>query len=74
MNEKHYLLTWYEQIVNLFDINKLKGSDGISMLSIDELDIYFRVLIDKYLEITFNIDKAIECGELPQDILGEKYV
>lgn len=74
MNEKHYLLTMYKQIINLFDINKLKGSDGTSMLSINELDSYFRVLINKYLEVTYNIDKAIECGELPQDILGEKYV
>jgi hypothetical protein len=74
MENKHYLLAFYKEIINLFDINKLKSRDGTSMLSIDELDSYFRVLINKYLDIVYDIDKAIERGELPPDILGEKYV
>jgi hypothetical protein len=74
MENKHYLLAFYKEIINLFDINRLKSRDGTSMLSIDELDSYFRVLIGKYLDITYEIDKAIERGELPPGILGEKYV
>jgi hypothetical protein len=74
MENKHYLLTFYKEIVNLFDITKLKSHDGTSMLSIDELDSYFRVLINRYLDIVYDIDKAIERGELPSGVLGEKYV
>jgi hypothetical protein len=74
MENKHYLLSFYKEIVNLFDIDKLKGRDGVSMLSVDELDSYFRVLVNKYLDIVYEIDKAIERGELPSGVLGEKYV
>ena len=69
---EHRLLTIYKEIINLFDVGNLTAHDGTTMLSIEELDSYYRVLINKYLDVVYDIDQAIERGELPIETLSEK--